>query len=85
MTSVLAKKSLAKIGLLGVAAAGLAGCVAEPAGYYPARTTYYSSPGYYYYAPPPRPVYQSYSFTYRDDDDDRRGPRGRGRGHHRGW
>lgn len=80
MTSVLTKTML-----LATAALGVTACVAsEPVGYYPAQTYYYSAPGYYarpYYAP--RPAYQSFYFSYRDDDDGHRGPRGRGHGWHR--
>lgn len=78
---------LAKTVLLGAAGFGLAACavpVAEPVYYQ--QPTYYSAPGYYYQQPyyAPRPAYQSFYFSYRDDDDrgGRRGGGGRGhRGH----
>jgi hypothetical protein len=76
---------LAKTVLLGAAGLGLAACVA-PEPYYSQPTYYSAAPGYYYqpYYAPPRPAYQSFYFSYRDDD--RGGRRGGGRGHgHRGW
>ncbi len=82
------RSALAKIAVLAGAATGLAACVAaEPVGYYPAQPTYYYSAPGYYYAPAPRPTYQSFSFSYRNDDNDRRrGPRHhhQDRGRHRG-
>jgi hypothetical protein len=75
---------LAKTALLAAAGIGLSACVApvaEPVYYQ--QPTYYSAPGYYYqpYYAPPRPAYQSFYFSYRDDDRGRRGGRGHGYGH----